>query len=439
MLSILATLFAAYTFPGVAGRNCSAVDLSLRNLDVNGDGIISNTELYSVARFCGGSLNFDHGCNTTELVSACFDEAKVTHKIVSPMQVTIASSDISISLAASAESCNATKFRSLLQSYDVNNDGAISNEEIPYIARLCPTETYSSDALDDFCLIENLIELHCKQSALTRRDATTQTCIICTAGKNALCGGKTVDAESCVCQGQNDCVEEGWCTATCCGLNNGFCVAGCFPADAEVIREGGVPARMDQLQVGDKVLVGYANKKPVYEEIYMFGHDLSNVRAQFVRISLVSVTGSLDLTPDHFIPVYDRFEKFTYVRAGSLIPGMLILTTNSGLQAVHSVKFVNKEGLFNPYTLSGRIIVNSIQVSSHSSSFLDKIFDFFNIDAQYLPDTYQAIFLPARVAYFMLGKTNFAVAGNYMVRLVNRMIEVESWSALLMGHGFNSV
>ncbi|KAJ3338121.1 hypothetical protein HDU83_008331 [Entophlyctis luteolus] len=392
------TAVASFVFfaANATARNCSQIQTVLHSLDVNGDGIIANTELYSVAHFCGGSLNLDHGCNITELITACSQGSQrvKTHPVIRHTKASSLGNDVS--WARSGSSCNSTSFRALLEANDANGDGLISNEEIPYITRLCPTAADGlDDSLDAACTIEELVEGHCSKSSEARRDATSQSCI-----KRIVCAKIKM-------------------------------IVTIKASDALVVREDGSSARMEELKVGDRVLAGYDNGQQIFEDIYMFGHELLDVQADFVHISFkYPVLSRLELTIDHFMPVFDDLGQLTYVRGGALRPGMLV-SIGPELHAIQAVKIVTKRGLYNPYTLSGRIIVNGIQASSHSGSFLDQPFKLLGINTKYLPGTYQSLFSAARTAYYLLGKEKSAVVGKLLVNCVNHVLDLNSWPGMM--------
>jgi hypothetical protein len=65
--------------------------------------------------------------------------------------------------------------------------------------------------------------------------------------------------------------------------------------------------------------------------------------------------------------------------------------------------YVVKQGVYNPFTLGGTIIVNGVVASSHSDWFLDSVFEAMGV-THWLPAAYQLILLPARVLYTVVGK-----------------------------------
>jgi hypothetical protein len=70
---------------------------------------------------------------------------------------------------------------------------------------------------------------------------------------------------------------------------------------------------------------------------------------------------------------------------------------------VCSTERVTLEGLYNPYTLSGTILVNGVAASSHSYWFADAAFDALGLPAAWLPGLYQAVLAPVRLLVWAMG------------------------------------
>ncbi|KAJ3191826.1 hypothetical protein HDU82_003394 [Entophlyctis luteolus] len=308
-----------------------------------------------------------------------------------------------------AENCSYVE--EFLHLMDTNGDGVIANTEIYSVARFC------GDTLDARCPIDDLIAETCLSPSIEKRDDTTQSCIVCQLGQTTNCGAgdDTVESEDCVCEAITACWEEGLCADQCCDG------CGCFPSDAVVDVENVGLVRMSELKVGDRVLSRAENGMRIYEDIYMFGHQDPLAQAVFVQIQLNARNLTLELTSDHFMPTLGQSGKEAYLRAGKLQVGMKVLLSDGTVSEITRINRIHKSGLFNPYTLSGRIVVNSIVASSHSGFLLDSVFDWMGLDA-YLPITYQTLFAPARLAYFLLGKTKADIIGRFLVNKANAMI-----------------
>jgi len=108
--------------------------------------------------------------------------------------------------------------------------------------------------------------------------------------------------------------------------------------------------RMDQLKLGDRVLVDKDNQK--YEPIYSFGHYHTTQTAQFVQL----MPSRMELSSQHLI----------FLRDGRAVPAEIVQVGDileSG-QTVTGVRSVTRHtGVYAPFTPSGKIVVND-QVAS---------------------------------------------------------------------------
>lgn len=76
--------------------------------------------------------------------------------------------------------------------------------------------------------------------------------------------------------------------------------------------------------------------------------------------------------------------------------GLLVLTP------VTKTAMVWSEGLFNPFTMTGQLVVNGVLASSHSDWFLDSVAEKLGME-RFLPSIYQTLLAPARWMYRMAG------------------------------------
>jgi len=193
----------------------------------------------------------------------------------------------------------------------------------------------------------------------------------------------------------------------------------CFPGDAMVTTPSGAK-KMSLLKVGDKVLTDITQEGDmVFEEVYMFGHKDPTPVVNFVRVD-TSHNATLRLTPDHFVPVKrakggGRLREIpaSQVKVGDTI--LVHVTDDDGMHGgvgkqslresrVTRVELTADQGLFNPYTMSGNIVVDNVVASCHSSSFLDSAMNMLGI---HIPQGYQVVFAPIRATYRLLGAKNF--------------------------------
>ena len=111
----------------------------------------------------------------------------------------------------------------------------------------------------------------------------------------------------------------------------------------------------------------------------------------------------------------DVAETLVYKRAQDIIKGDKMWTQGAFMRAdrttthfpvyvVTGISVLKKQGLYNPFTLGGTIIVNGVVASSHSDWFLDSLFQVFNL-VHWLPAAYQLVLLPVRMLYYYLGKS----------------------------------
>jgi len=115
---------------------------------------------------------------------------------------------------------------------------------------------------------------------------------------------------------------------------------------------------MDALAVGDKVL---ASSPSEFSDVFMFSHKLSAVRAEFVRLATAGGR-TVMLTGNHYLYVNGKLAVASVVKTGDE------LTVASGdRDKVVSVSTVWADGLYNPHTMHGDIVVDGIQTSTYTS------------------------------------------------------------------------
>lgn len=206
---------------------------------------------------------------------------------------------------------------------------------------------------------------------------------------------------------------------------------GCFPGDAEVFTPTG-KASIGDIKVGDQVATAITEKGAMqYEIVYFLGHDDANAYSTFYRIEMnpvgeemergtVDHATAVEMTAFHFVPVLvpshnSHTENWVNTRAKDIRVGDIILALTQdadrpkGLTRhnVTAVNVVQKRGLFNPYTMSGRILVNNVSVSTHSEWILDPFFDALGLTS-WLPNMYQLILSPLRMLVHLLGAQRYA-------------------------------
>ncbi len=154
---------------------------------------------------------------------------------------------------------------------------------------------------------------------------------------------------------------------------------------------------MDELSLGDQVLT-----EAGFEAVFLFGEREGTKLARFVVIT--TATHQIQMTPDHFIPVKSQ-DKMRMKRAMDVTSGDAISVQQDGKQmatAITSVSTIFDQGLYNPYTPSGSIIVNGVLASVHSRWILDDVCDALGC-VEHLPWLYQWVFRPIRFFCWFVG------------------------------------
>lgn len=173
-------------------------------------------------------------------------------------------------------------------------------------------------------------------------------------GSDCTSSGGTVDCPCCnCCEAPCDCDSSG-----CAGDEPpvAFCFSGRSTVD--VLNKGTV--KMEDLKIGDNVLVGPGGE---YEPIYSFGHfDTSVVKTEFLQIR-TSTSSGLEMTPNHLIFTQGNIA----VPASSIKVGDMVIMGSGELDTVTSIKEVTRTGIFAPFTSSGTIVTNGILSSSFAT------------------------------------------------------------------------
>lgn len=132
----------------------------------------------------------------------------------------------------------------------------------------------------------------------------------------------------------------------------------CFPGDAVVLTEDGELREMRALKVGDRVAVGTGR----FSDVFMFTHQDSSVRAEFIWLDTESGE-SVGLTAGHYLYVNGELQVVSMVRTGDSVQ----LSNGSESRVIALRRSVGK-GLYNPQTLHGDIIVNGVRVSTYTKA-----------------------------------------------------------------------
>jgi len=123
---------------------------------------------------------------------------------------------------------------------------------------------------------------------------------------------------------------------------------------------------MDELEIGDNVLVSYGK----YAQVYFMGHRDRQTRAEFVNIKLEH-HHELALSSLHYAKVCLDTHRCDdgntrYISADQVKVGDLMELSSGDIVAVVKTSRVVKQGVFNPHTLHGDIVVNGVVASSYT-------------------------------------------------------------------------
>lgn len=156
----------------------------------------------------------------------------------------------------------------------------------------------------------------------------------------------------------------------CTSCTNGNCTSystemACFPADAKIQLQSGRVKMMQDLEIGDVVLVS----KGIYSPIYTFTHRDLKVKSTFISI-LLRNGHNLEVSPGHHLYIKNRN---TVVAAESVKFGDDLLDADQDTSQVISIDRVVKSGLFNPHTVQGDILVNGVLTTTYTNSITDSI------------------------------------------------------------------
>lgn len=86
---------------------------------------------------------------------------------------------------------------------------------------------------------------------------------------------------------------------------------------------------------------------------------------------------------------------------GDLVWAVNATSGQFGLDAVKEKGEEVHRGLYNPFILSGDLVVNGVLASAHSDWFLDRVMPQSHVS--HIPAIYQTVMAPMRAAYYVGG------------------------------------
>ncbi|KAI2489007.1 hypothetical protein MHU86_25590 [Fragilaria crotonensis] len=158
-------------------------------------------------------------------------------------------------------------------------------------------------------------------------------------------------SDPCGCKQYNgaDCKPPGFTNTQKCNLCGG---------EVRVLTEDKRSVLMRDLAVGDKVLTDSGT----YEPVYSFGHKHDFIMATYLKIE-TDQDSPLEISPEHMVFI----RKDHSVPAGILKQGDTLLLPNGELTTIRNIDTIDRRGMYAPFTLSGRVVVNGIVASSYVS------------------------------------------------------------------------
>lgn len=162
----------------------------------------------------------------------------------------------------------------------------------------------------------------------------------------------------------------------------------CFPSSANVMLKNGKMVTMEDLIMGDEVVVRFENENIVTSPVFMFTHFDSKVRYSFITLRTNS-NKTISLSGGHFLYLNNKLEVARKVVVGDQVE------TIDGVETVISVSASTERGLYNPQTVDGDIVVDGFVTSTFTESIhattatallspLRSIFKVFGIDSSFI-------------------------------------------------------
>ena len=167
--------------------------------------------------------------------------------------------------------------------------------------------------------------------------------------------------------------------------------AECFPGDSQVTLQDGTSIAMRDLEVGDSVLVSNEGNTRKYSKVFMFTHRVDDGLSRAYTKIVTDAGPELVVTKGHYLYVNGHLAAAETVRRGDTLQ-MIGNSNNDSSKTVivSEVKCIqSKEGLFNPQTLSGDVVVNNIKASTFTRAVQPKLA--------------HALLAPFRLAFSWLG------------------------------------
>lgn len=178
----------------------------------------------------------------------------------------------------------------------------------------------------------------------------------------------------------------------------------CFPSSATVQMEDGSIKNMEDLQIGDRVKVAHPDE---YSEVYFFSHRHPSTISKSIRID-TSIEGvSLTLSPGHILYANGIPIPASQAKVGDIVR---VSYEDQEDATVTKILTMFTDGLHNPHTLHGDIIVNRVVTSTFTSAVH--------------PSFARVLLLPMKAVYLAFGAVPTTESLN---RVVLRTLDLTFW------------
>eukprot|EP00190_Bangiopsis_sp_CCMP1999_P001222 CAMPEP_0198727610 /NCGR_PEP_ID=MMETSP1475-20131203/4536_1 /TAXON_ID= ORGANISM="Unidentified sp., Strain CCMP1999" /NCGR_SAMPLE_ID=MMETSP1475 /ASSEMBLY_ACC=CAM_ASM_001111 /LENGTH=708 /DNA_ID=CAMNT_0044489673 /DNA_START=93 /DNA_END=2216 /DNA_ORIENTATION=+ len=137
----------------------------------------------------------------------------------------------------------------------------------------------------------------------------------------------------------------------------------CFPSLAKVELKDGSVKLMRDVRIGDHI----RSSATEFSEVFAFSHKIEDIWSNFVRLETTD-GHAIELSPGHFLHVNGNLVAASAARVGDKVQ-----TISSSSASIASTSTVRRQGLYNPQTMSGTIMVNGVQASAYTRAVPVKI------------------------------------------------------------------
>jgi Hint module len=140
-------------------------------------------------------------------------------------------------------------------------------------------------------------------------------------------------------------------------------ISSCFPDHSVIQLKDGRTKRMDEIEIGDSVLVG----PRLYSDVFMFTHRQARVLSDFVVLE-TSSGHRLYISPGHYLYANDNLVASILVR-----PKDEVILGDGQRTSVITVSRTISTGLYNPQTIHGNIVVDGVLASTYTTAMSPKV------------------------------------------------------------------